>query len=1676
MAQTLVESKAVFLERAKRVGLPQEAVDRLVAQTIDTMAKLAFAPCQPGETPTEESLSALIKVGGAAPPLGSIAAVRHLVFEAQTLLVSQTKALVENKENEVKELAPAERRERIRAQANKLRGITMSGQTECSYASYDLCMKLLTDNCISYLSPAKFITREAELRSEKPRKELDVQASTLVVRDRDPDQSCDTSTALSLHHAMHRRSLALDLIGVTDYFRIQGFVDFLLGHLHQEPIAGSRATSVQQILHADRAAWMRLAELTPDGIRRDASGALPLDSLWARLQTDPKVIFHLLPREGGALKRESTELKPEPTDTPTKKQRKGTGKGKTKTLREPSNLPEELKGLSSWTKTGKRRCWGFNMASGCPNAKAASPVEGPLLDAGHSLCGADAFRIDSLFCIEIFSGSGRLTAELRRAGFRDSIGIDHVAPKQMISPVLKLDLLDPEHVKMVLDLIDSPFCLYVHIAPPCGTASRAREIFRRGENLPAPARSDAHPDGLPDLTGELRIRVAKANDLYAVTGKIFAHCIRSGKLVSCENPGRSYFWQTTMWLTAVADLQFEETLFHNCQHGGERAKLTRLAHNVPLLHELSLLCPGESTSHRHLPWSRSSGAFDTAADKVYPRVLCQRLADIIVRAAAERGHPAPASYLAPGAALPLRESQVAAGVQPRSKRVPPLVPEFRQIVVLLSPEPLFPGVRKLEADTPLPPCVSCSPSLPTLPAGTRILRQSVIGVVPAGAQESCSSNSAASSTPVSHPTVAPNAEAEDDGNSAIMEDDQMDPEAFSHYALHLGASASNEAWRDCICHLCELLVSDTPSRGGRGTDEFSWSCGAFFHANKVGLRSNTSSHPSVSKLLCEYVRRVAPGHPFTSLMLGKNLAGKVHTDRNNEPGLPNAVLKISSFEQGGVWIESPSGSVACPDPGHPELLGNVLDFEGRRIIFDPSGRHCQAPWCGGPRITLVAYAIRDHHKLLDDQKRKLEDLGFGLPGSSPECCPTAGPEAATRKSGLGPSSLTKPPPGIPSCSKPEGGRMHKVAVGIPWKPQEFIEQALKAGHPRHLLDGVPSHSKAAIDRLADMSLHEIGAQRTERLRHWISKARELEAEEEELRDSMPQHCKRVLGRKRLVLFRTMLEECGHEDLEIANDIAKGFDLSGAIPRNPAYRPKLSPASLSVSDLRSSAAVMREATLLATKSSGDPELDEALMAATDKEVAKGWLRGPIDPASLGPNAVLSRRFGVWQGGKCRPIDDFKASGVNSTTSAEDSVTVHTADAIAASIAYRLKRDPKCRRHGGLEMKSYDLHKAYKNLPLSTSAVEEAYLSVYNPRSGKAEIYEQCVLPFGARASVHSFCRTSLGIWTIGAIQLALMWSVYYDDFVGNEVPPLTRLFDLCAESLFQILGWDTSPDKPTIFGGVAKVLGLEFDLRESYLGNFYMRNTTTRRDELRESLSSIIEKGVLARKDCERLRGRLQFAANQIAGKKAGIAFKTLSKHLAERSPNIGDNLRAALLFLRDSFLEGPPRALSANVLHLWHVYVDASCDNDRIGLGGVLISDNGTKVGHFSEWASSELRHLVGPESKNPIFECECLAVLMCIHVWRGLLKGCNLVVFSDNEGTRACMIKGASDNSVGMHIVDATHDAIDAVCCIPWFERVNTASNIADDPSRGISDESLGRRFEVDALSIAKSALVPWG
>lgn len=104
--------------------------------------------------------------------------------------------------------------------------------------------------------------------------------------------------------------------------------------------------------------------------------------------------------------------------------------------------------------------------------------------------------------IEIFAGTARVTAELRKIGMVSAFGIDHVRNRQAAAQVVQW--LADEHV------------VGVFIAPPCGSASRARSIPLKSKSPgdPRPLRSDKHPKGLPNLLFVDRIKVSKVNKLY----------------------------------------------------------------------------------------------------------------------------------------------------------------------------------------------------------------------------------------------------------------------------------------------------------------------------------------------------------------------------------------------------------------------------------------------------------------------------------------------------------------------------------------------------------------------------------------------------------------------------------------------------------------------------------------------------------------------------------------------------------------------------------------------------------------------------------------------------------------------------------------------------------------------------------------------------------------------------------------------------------------------------------------------------------------------------------------------------------------------------------------------------------------------------------------------------------
>eukprot|EP00435_Cladocopium_sp_Y103_P067764 s200_g30.t1 len=162
-------------------------------------------------------------------------------------------------------------------------------------------------------------------------------------------------------------------------------------------------------------------------------------------------------------------------------------------------------------------------------------------------------------------------------------------------------------------------------------------------------------------------------------------------------------------------------------------------------------------------------------------------------------------------------------------------------------------------------------------------------------------------------------------------------------------------------------------------------------------------------------------------------------------------------------------------------------------------------------------------------------------------------------------------------------------------------------------------------------------------------------------------------------------------------------------------------------LEQRASKARGALLTSVKSSGDRELDVGVYEATLEELDKGFIQGPVDPTLLPDGATLTRRFGVAERGKVRPIDDYKASLVNSAVIQPEAVSVHGIDHIAGMGAAYLRASEHDGQFAELMSKCWDLA-AYRQVPLSDNAFDlDAYLIVYNPYTESAEVYQQKVSP-------------------------------------------------------------------------------------------------------------------------------------------------------------------------------------------------------------------------------------------------------------------------------------------------------------------------------------------------------------
>ena len=308
----------------------------------------------------------------------------------------------------------------------------------------------------------------------------------------------------------------------------------------------------------------------------------------------------------------------------------------------------------------------------------------------YSCTGPEGAFSDALITVECFGGCARLTRALCDIGF-DGTAIDWIRNKSRpVAPLVLLDLTTEYGRTILFRILRSGRCAYVHLAPPCGTASLARNIPLHPSvaafvHTPQPLRSNQYPNGIPGLCGQDLLRVEAANKLYEITAQAARIAEQNNVAWSIENPRSSLFWQTTFMCELIDHLKSigkpsKWVEFQNCAYNGDRPKWTGILHNIDQFQELRATCPG---NHEHKPWgvSFANGGtkFSTSEEAAYPVDLCLKMAELVKRHVSTKvGAPL---RLLPVSVSPTVTGMHAAeaGKQARGHKAPRLVPEYAAV-------------------------------------------------------------------------------------------------------------------------------------------------------------------------------------------------------------------------------------------------------------------------------------------------------------------------------------------------------------------------------------------------------------------------------------------------------------------------------------------------------------------------------------------------------------------------------------------------------------------------------------------------------------------------------------------------------------------------------------------------------------------------------------------------------------------------------------------------------------------------------------------------------------------------------------------------------------------------------------------------------------------------------------
>ena len=393
-----LDSEPVFRVRLSSLGIPDGYINAMIAAGLNSMAKMAYVcSLQPGtadDTPfLDEVARASGLTGHADLSVGHKSAFRRCWFEASTVAIAEIKSRIEATQDDAPRKMPKpERNTRHREQQSRLAGVKIEGHLEPSHSLIDAVWSMREEDQLKYLQLEICTSRPQEALGIKKETFVKAEANTgnLKQVERSINPTADLTTEYRVKLAFTRRALAFDNVGLCDFSVMEDLHDYLYGLVMKEALDTHQAISVQQIIKADRQIWIRLIELTREGINPDATGRKPIEINLPIARLDPMfcALLQPLPRSyspGPYDKANGNSRGSNDNSAPYSQGAKGTkgkgrgakgkgrgGKGNTRGGKAPAALPDELKGFRTQTNSGNSYCWKSNMACGCPDAKVGN--------------------------------------------------------------------------------------------------------------------------------------------------------------------------------------------------------------------------------------------------------------------------------------------------------------------------------------------------------------------------------------------------------------------------------------------------------------------------------------------------------------------------------------------------------------------------------------------------------------------------------------------------------------------------------------------------------------------------------------------------------------------------------------------------------------------------------------------------------------------------------------------------------------------------------------------------------------------------------------------------------------------------------------------------------------------------------------------------------------------------------------------------------------------------------------------------------------------------------------------------------------------------------------------------------------------------------------------------------